>query len=68
MSGLVGTPAAARHLGVSRYTFEKRRKAGDPLYQPDHTDPDSGRRSYDLMRIDALRRRTGELMAERQAS
>jgi len=62
---LVSTPAAARHLGVSRRMFERRRIAGCVMYQPDHTDPDSGIRSYDLMRIDAYRRRSGELEAER---
>ncbi|MAT05592.1 MAG: hypothetical protein CL424_11185 [Acidimicrobiaceae bacterium] len=62
---LVTTTDAALHLGVSWRTFEKRRKAGEPLYQPDHTDPDSGRRTYDPMRMDAQRRRAGELVAER---
>lgn len=65
---LVRTPAAAKHLGISWRKFEKRRKQGDPLCQPDHVDPDSGIRSYDLVRIDAQRRRAGELAAERTAS
>ena len=42
---LVPASKAAKHLGISKHTFEKRRKAGDPLYQPDHVDPDSGRRT-----------------------
>lgn len=37
---------AADLLGISWATFEKRRKAGVPLYQPDHVDPDSKRRTY----------------------
>lgn len=62
---LVPTTKAAAHLGVSRHTFEKRRKAGDPLYQPDHVDPDSGWRSYDLVRIDEQRAEMGRLRAAR---
>lgn len=37
---------AARALGISWATFDKRRKAGVALYQPDHVDPDSKRRTY----------------------
>lgn len=65
---LVSTAAAAKHLGVSWRTFEKRRKLGVRLYAPDHTDPDTGTRSYDLVRMDAQRRRAGELAAEREMS
>lgn len=60
---LVSTVEAAKHLGVSWRTFEKRRKAGEPLYQPDHVDPDSKRRSYDLTRIDAQRDEMGRIKA-----
>ena len=60
---LVPTTEAARHLGVSWRTFEKRRKAGDPLYQPDHVDPDSQRRTFDLARIDAQRDEIGRIKA-----
>ena len=65
---LVSLPNAAKHLGISRHTFEKRLVTGDPLYQPCFTDPVSGRRSFDLMEMDNERRRRGELKAERRAS
>lgn len=37
---------AAKVLGIGWHTFDKRRKAGLALYQPDHVDPDSKRRTY----------------------
>lgn len=44
---------AARLLGIGWHTFEKRRKAGLPLYQPDHVDPDSLRRTYNVATLRA---------------
>ena len=87
-AGLVAQAIAARHLGISWRTFDKRRKAapkcmsgvepcqkrlrtgrcGCSVFDPDHTDPDSGFRFFDLMRIDDMRRRLGELDAEAVAS
>lgn len=45
--------AAARLLGISWETFDKRRKAGDPICQPDYVDPDSGRRTYNQRALEA---------------
>lgn len=44
---------AARLLGISWATFEKRRKAGHPLYQPDFVDPDSQRRTWNRLTLTA---------------
>lgn len=50
---------AAKLLGIGWHTFEKRRRAGLPLYQPDHVDPDSGRRTYDAVTMMEARRELG---------
>ncbi len=50
---IVSAAGAARALGMARSTFEKRRKQGEPAYQPHYVDPDSGRRYYSLTEIRA---------------
>jgi hypothetical protein len=54
---------AAKELGIGWRTFEKRRKAGDPICQPDYTDPDSGRRQYDLLTLNEARAELGRIKA-----
>lgn len=59
---------AAKALGISWRTFEKRRKAGIALYQADHTDPDSHRRTYNEATLLAALDEAGREKVRRQVA
>ena len=63
MKDIITAAEASRRLGIARSTFERRRRQGHPAYQPHHTDPENGRRSYSWTEITAYLDETGRRRA-----